>query len=114
MQQGGRSRLHMWLTAPFLFRTLDFTPGATFVLSLSNVAHVEVVDVEARWYYVTSVGMAFTFGAWIGLCCVCQQDRGDVIGTKVMLQSILTLNYHVNYENTRKRSITLCFSVLFS
>ena len=104
----------MWLTAPFPSWTLDFTLGATFVLPLSNVAHVEVVDVEARWYYVTSVRMAFTFGAWIGLCCVCPQERGAVIGTKVLLNSILTLNFHVNYENTHQRSTILWFSIIFS
>ena len=93
MQRGGRSKLRMWLTVPFLSWTLDFTPGATFVLPLSNAAHVEVVDVEARWCYVINVKMAFTFGAWISLCCVCPQDRGDVIGTKVMLQTIVTLNF---------------------
>ena len=97
----------MWLTTPFPSWTLDFTPGATFVLPLSNVEHAGVVDVEARWYFVTSAWMAFTFGAWIGFCCVCPQERGDVIGTKVMLKSILTLNSHVNYENTHQRSITL-------
>ena len=57
----------MWLTVPFPFWTLDFTPGATFVLPLNNVEHARVADVEAKWYYVTSVRMAFTFGAWISL-----------------------------------------------
>ena len=97
----------MWRIAPFSSWTLDFTRDATSVLQLSNVEHAGVVDEGARWYFVTNARMAFTFGAWISLCCVCPQDRGDVTGTKVTLTSILTLNSPVNYENASEGSITL-------